>query len=206
MYWDRFKRLGKAQTKSWLGLISGQRKVEYPLHFYKRVSVTLCANQVFRSGLNTKYTTGANITIHRVTQWPGQEAHRAAGKIPTIVWYDANNKVSFRYISPESNCEFGQTSSWQAVSYGAEALLPRIEEEAEDNGWFLAKNFKLHLHPDDLRAKHNLKLDRKYCHGWASNRLYWLKLHSPATWHPFKKNLLWLHAISAHAHTNVLRR
>ncbi|ELU36996.1 AIG1 domain-containing protein [Rhizoctonia solani AG-1 IA] len=58
-------------------------------------------------------------------------------KIPTLVWYDAG----------------------KAVSFGAEALLTDIEEEAEDNGWFLAKHFKLHLHPDDMKAKHDLKLD-----------------------------------------------
>ncbi|KAF8755228.1 ATP binding [Rhizoctonia solani] len=46
-----------------------------------------------------------------------------------------------------------------AVSFGAEALLTDIEEEAEDNGWFLAKHFKLHLHPDDMKARHDLKLD-----------------------------------------------
>ncbi|CAE6539073.1 unnamed protein product [Rhizoctonia solani] len=46
-----------------------------------------------------------------------------------------------------------------AVSFGAEALAPEIEEQAEDNNWFLAKYFKLHLHPDDMKARHNLTLD-----------------------------------------------
>ncbi|KAL5632455.1 hypothetical protein ACGC1H_005424 [Rhizoctonia solani] len=82
--------------------------------------------------------TGANQTIHRVTRWPGQEAHGQQGKIPTLVWYDTSKK---------------------AVSFGAEALLPDIEERAEDNDWCLAKHFKLHLHPDDMKAKHDLKLD-----------------------------------------------
>ncbi|CAE6466508.1 unnamed protein product [Rhizoctonia solani] len=82
--------------------------------------------------------TGANQMIHRVTRWPGQEAHGQQGKIPTLVWYDTSKK---------------------AVSFGAEALLAEIEERAEDNGWFLAKHFKLHLHPDDMKAKHDLKLD-----------------------------------------------
>ncbi|QRW20325.1 heat shock protein 70 kDa 12A [Rhizoctonia solani] len=78
---------------------------------------------------------GGNQAIHRVTKWPGQVVSQS--KIPTLVWYDAG----------------------KAVSFGAEALLTDIEEEAEDNGWFLAKHFKLHLHPDDMKAKHDLKLD-----------------------------------------------
>ncbi|CAE6460917.1 unnamed protein product [Rhizoctonia solani] len=47
----------------------------------------------------------------------------------------------------------------QAVSFGAEVLSPRIQAEADDNGWQLAKHFKLHLHPKDLRTKHKLALD-----------------------------------------------
>ncbi|KAH7325425.1 hypothetical protein B0J17DRAFT_681320 [Rhizoctonia solani] len=77
---------------------------------------------------------GANQAIHRVTKWPGQEIRDQQSKVPTLVWYDA-------------------------VSFGAEALLPNIEEQAEDNHWFLAKHFKLHLHPDDMKMKHDLKLD-----------------------------------------------
>ncbi|KAH7336868.1 hypothetical protein B0J17DRAFT_665188 [Rhizoctonia solani] len=81
---------------------------------------------------------GANQVIHRVTRWPGQEAHNQQGKIPTIVWYDTNKK---------------------AVSFGAEAQLYTTEEQAEDNRWVLAKYFKLHLHPSDMQTKHELKLD-----------------------------------------------
>ncbi|KAB5593091.1 Heat shock protein HSP70 [Ceratobasidium theobromae] len=80
----------------------------------------------------------ASQTVLRVTRWPGQEAHSQRGKIPTVVWYDTNMK---------------------AVSFGAEALSYQAEEEAADNGWFLAKYFKLHLHPEDMKAKHDLKLD-----------------------------------------------
>ncbi|KAG8692795.1 hypothetical protein FRC11_003366, partial [Ceratobasidium sp. 423] len=46
-----------------------------------------------------------------------------------------------------------------AVSFGAETQLYNIEEQAEDEDWFLAKHFKLHLHPDDMKANHDLKLD-----------------------------------------------
>ncbi|KAG8727547.1 hypothetical protein FRC11_012944, partial [Ceratobasidium sp. 423] len=81
---------------------------------------------------------GAEQLIHRVTKWPGQEVHNLQSKIPTLVWYDTTDR---------------------ARAFGAEALLPQVEEEAEDNGWFLAKHFKLHLHPDDMKTKHDLKLD-----------------------------------------------
>ncbi|CUA74408.1 hypothetical protein RSOLAG22IIIB_11206 [Rhizoctonia solani] len=81
---------------------------------------------------------GASQVIHRVTRWPGQEAHNQQSKIPTLVWYDINRT---------------------AVSFGAEAQLPTIEEQAEDNGWMLAKHFQLHLHPSDMQARHGLKLD-----------------------------------------------
>ncbi|CAE7118458.1 unnamed protein product [Rhizoctonia solani] len=81
---------------------------------------------------------GMHQTLHRVTKWPGQEAHNKLGIIPTLVWYDTNRR---------------------AVSFGAEAQLDTTQEEAEDNGWVLAKHFKLHLHPSDMRARHELKLD-----------------------------------------------
>ncbi|KAF8594084.1 hypothetical protein BDV93DRAFT_565803 [Ceratobasidium sp. AG-I] len=84
-----------------------------------------------------KFGFGAEQTIHRVTQWPGQESQNLHGKIPTVVWYDTDNK---------------------AVSFGAEALSPQAEEEAEDNNWRMAKYFKLHLHPSDLTNKHRLHL------------------------------------------------
>ncbi|CUA67155.1 Heat shock 70 kDa protein 12B [Homo sapiens] [Rhizoctonia solani] len=81
---------------------------------------------------------GAKQTIHRVTQWPGQESQNLHGKIPTVLWYDSNNK---------------------AVSFGAEALTAQAEEDAEDHGWKLAKYFKLHLHPPHLTAQHGLELE-----------------------------------------------
>lgn len=81
---------------------------------------------------------GQEQSIHRVTQWPGQEAQNQASKIPTLVWYDADKK---------------------AVCFGAEALTPQAEDDAEDNGWQLAKHFKLHLHPGSMRSQHGLTLD-----------------------------------------------
>lgn len=50
----------------------------------------------------------------------------------------------------------------KAVSFGAEALSPQAEEEAENSGWRMAKYFKLHLHPSDLTNKHKLRLRRKW--------------------------------------------
>ncbi|KAG9103549.1 hypothetical protein FRC06_010034 [Ceratobasidium sp. 370] len=81
---------------------------------------------------------GADQVIYRVTRWPGQEAQSQQSKIPSLVWYNSNN---------------------EAVSFGAEALSPQAEDDAEDQGWKLAKYFKLHLHPDDMKAKHDLKLE-----------------------------------------------
>ncbi|KAF8593960.1 hypothetical protein BDV93DRAFT_502306 [Ceratobasidium sp. AG-I] len=71
---------------------------------------------------------GAEMTVHRVTQWPGQEAQNQYGRTPTLVWYDKSKK---------------------AVSFGAEALTSRTEKSAEENGWILAKCFPLHLYPSD---------------------------------------------------------
>ncbi|KAG8737707.1 hypothetical protein FRC10_007906 [Ceratobasidium sp. 414] len=81
---------------------------------------------------------GMEQAIHRVTQWPGQEARNQQSKIPTLVWYTRDGK---------------------AVSFGAEALSYKAKEDAEDNNWQLAKHFKLHLHPSDLKTKHNIELD-----------------------------------------------
>lgn len=101
---------------------------------------------------------GAEQTIHRVTQWPGQESQNQHGKIPTVVWYDTDNKVFIIYPYPEGKCDL---SSLKAVSFGAEALSPQTEEKAEDNHWRMAKHFKLNLHPSDLTNKHKLRVRRR---------------------------------------------
>ena len=31
--------------------------------------------------------------VTRVGEWPGQPAHRGESKIPTVIWYDRQNKV-----------------------------------------------------------------------------------------------------------------
>ncbi|CUA67153.1 hypothetical protein RSOLAG22IIIB_07231 [Rhizoctonia solani] len=45
------------------------------------------------------------------------------------------------------------------MSFGAEAIAQQARENAEDNDWTLAKRFKLHLHPPEMRAKHSIKLE-----------------------------------------------
>ncbi|KAG9080112.1 hypothetical protein FRC06_007071, partial [Ceratobasidium sp. 370] len=75
--------------------------------------------------------------LQRVTAWPGQESFRGETRIPTLVYYDQNDK---------------------AVSFGAEALQPETADRAEDEGWKLARHFKLHLHPEAMKQKHNLKV------------------------------------------------
>ncbi|KDN46071.1 hypothetical protein RSAG8_04578, partial [Rhizoctonia solani AG-8 WAC10335] len=80
---------------------------------------------------------GASQVIHRV-KWPGREAYIQPSKIPSVLWYDTDKAV---------------------VSFGAEALFPEIQEQAEDEMWCLARYFKLHLHPDDMKSKYNVKLD-----------------------------------------------
>ncbi|KAK1222716.1 hypothetical protein PQX77_014421 [Marasmius sp. AFHP31] len=64
--------------------------------------------------------------IRPVTRYPDQEHVGGDAKIPSIVYYDRQGRV-------------------RAV--GAEALQEHIEEEAEQDGWFLSKWFKLHLKP-----------------------------------------------------------
>ncbi|CUA74398.1 hypothetical protein RSOLAG22IIIB_11193 [Rhizoctonia solani] len=81
---------------------------------------------------------GGRPQLQRVTSWPGQEAQNHSSKVPTLVWYDTDK---------------------EAVSFGAEALSPQAEEDAEDDGWQLAKNFKLHLYPESMRNEYSLNLD-----------------------------------------------
>ncbi|KAG9120288.1 hypothetical protein FRC07_004280 [Ceratobasidium sp. 392] len=76
-------------------------------------------------------------SIHRVSKWPGQDARRGESKIPTLVYYDRDSK---------------------AVSFGAEAAKTEVLVEAEEQGWRLARHFKLHLHPESMKQKHSLKI------------------------------------------------
>ncbi|KDQ12473.1 hypothetical protein BOTBODRAFT_176413 [Botryobasidium botryosum FD-172 SS1] len=77
-------------------------------------------------------------TIHRVNQWPGQENQAGHSKIPSLVWYDRTGK---------------------ARAFGAEVRSYAMKDQAEDEGWKLAKHFKLHAHPKSMRTRDNLTLD-----------------------------------------------
>jgi len=50
-------------------------------------------------------------------------------------------------------------SSGQARAFGAEARTSEVLDQAEDNGWYLAKHFKLHLHPEAMRSQQRIELD-----------------------------------------------
>ncbi|CAE6460910.1 unnamed protein product [Rhizoctonia solani] len=104
---------------------------------------------------------GGEKFLHRVDKWPGQEAEQYSGKIPTLVWYNSSGEVIFQvtHMAPRGSATYLLVKFIQAILFGAEASSPRIKAKAEDNGWQLAKHFKLHLHPADLRTEHNLELD-----------------------------------------------
>ncbi|KDQ12540.1 hypothetical protein BOTBODRAFT_146727 [Botryobasidium botryosum FD-172 SS1] len=81
---------------------------------------------------------GGKQTVHRVTEWPGQQRQHGASKIPSKIWYDAEGKPR---------------------AFGAEAESRRTCKLAEDGGWALAKHWKLHLHPSSLRSSHGIHVD-----------------------------------------------
>ncbi|KAF8593330.1 kinase-like protein [Ceratobasidium sp. AG-I] len=76
-------------------------------------------------------------SLHQVFDWPGQEGQNKVARIPTVVCYDTAGK---------------------AMSFGAEALGYQILEQVEDEGWQLARHFKLHLHPNTMKQNHNIKV------------------------------------------------
>ena len=78
------------------------------------------------------YSNGPQV-VKRVSEWPGQRAQRYESKVPTIVWYDRNGR-------PQSFC--------------AEARQPAILARAEREGWQLAEQFKLHVHPPSMASHH----------------------------------------------------
>jgi hypothetical protein len=91
-----------------------------------------------------------------VSQWPGQESHKGESKIPTLVYYNQSGKVDGNL----SGFDISDVRR-KAVSFGAEALKPEIIDQAELEGWQLARQFKLHLHPDSMKQRHQLKIQRK---------------------------------------------
>jgi molecular chaperone DnaK (HSP70) len=73
---------------------------------------------------------GSVASVQRVSHWPG--SRQGDVKIPTQIYYD---------------------SKGEPVRIGAETL------ETAREGWHLAKHFKLHLHPDTMKRKHNLAIE-----------------------------------------------
>ncbi|CAE6471327.1 hypothetical protein ACGC1H_005400 [Rhizoctonia solani] len=121
-----------------LAIQSIYRTFHGPWHGESKIVLGVDIGTTYSGVAFTYLVQGGDQILNRVDKWPGQEAQNFSGKIPTLVWYNEAGK---------------------AVSFGAEALRPRVQAEAEENGWQLAKHFKLHLHPKDLRAKHKLALD-----------------------------------------------
>ncbi|KAF5317081.1 hypothetical protein D9611_003545 [Ephemerocybe angulata] len=64
--------------------------------------------------------------IRPVTRYPSQEKAGGDSKIPTVIYYDKDGKP---------------------VAIGAETLKEGIEVDAEEEGWEVARWFKLHLRP-----------------------------------------------------------
>jgi len=82
------------------------------------------------------YTGGPQV-VKRVASWPGQAAQRYESKIPSIVWYDHQGR-------PQAFC--------------AEARSPAVVAKAEREQWYLAEQFKLHVHPSSMASTHFIHL------------------------------------------------
>src|SRR5262245_40925874 len=79
---------------------------------------------------------GGPRVVKRVASWPGQASQRYESKIPSIIWYDQGR--------PQSFC--------------AEARSPVKMARAEREGWYLAEQFKLHVHPPGMSARDSVEL------------------------------------------------
>ena len=75
--------------------------------------------------------------VKRVTSWPGQASQRYESKVPSIVWYDQQGK---------------------SQAFCAEARTPAIVARAEQEQWYLAEQFKLHVHPPTMPTLHPVDL------------------------------------------------
>ncbi|CCO36664.1 hypothetical protein BN14_10806 [Rhizoctonia solani AG-1 IB] len=93
---------------------------------------------VFALDIGIKYTqaacsflrTGEDISLRRVTQWPGRELPMRHGSVATALYYDSNNKL---------------------MATGDETSLPDIQDQAEDNGWKLVRHFPQQLYRPSLQ-------------------------------------------------------
>ncbi|KAG9076715.1 hypothetical protein FS749_011475, partial [Ceratobasidium sp. UAMH 11750] len=82
-------------------------------------------------------TSGMKPEVQRVAQWPGQTASGMECRLPSWIWYDAYNKP---------------------VKYGAEAFNLDADD-AHEQGFSLAKYFKLHLHPSEMAPASGFRLE-----------------------------------------------
>ncbi|ELU42318.1 hypothetical protein AG1IA_03652 [Rhizoctonia solani AG-1 IA] len=73
--------------------------------------------------------------LQKVTQWPGQALEHQS-KVPTLALYDKHGK---------------------AIAFGAE--VEEMMDDTDDRDSGLAKRFKLHMHPSEMREKYSIKLD-----------------------------------------------
>ncbi|KAH7330571.1 hypothetical protein B0J17DRAFT_678669 [Rhizoctonia solani] len=93
---------------------------------------------IFSLDIGIKYTqvayallrTGEDISLRRVTQWPGREFPMRNGSVATALYYDSDNEV---------------------MAAGDESSLPDILDQAEDSGWKLVRHFPQQLYPPSLR-------------------------------------------------------
>ena len=46
-------------------------------------------------------------SVTRVSEWPGQEAHKTDSKVPTLIWYDQHGNVSSRSSIVASRFPYG---------------------------------------------------------------------------------------------------
>jgi hypothetical protein len=79
---------------------------------------------------------GGPQVVKRVASWPGQAAHRYESKIPSVVWYHEGK--------PQAFC--------------AEARSPMIAARADREQWYLAEQFKLHVHPPSMASDRTVEL------------------------------------------------
>ena len=65
---------------------------------------------------------------------------------------------------------------YQARYFGAEAASEDARDEAEENGWRLARFFKLNLHPAELRVSYNINTEGEYStthkYGWPCSNAH----------------------------------
>ncbi|CAE6445846.1 unnamed protein product [Rhizoctonia solani] len=94
-------------------------------------------------------------TLHRVHEWPGQPSQKGQSRIPSVIYYDDNNKP---------------------MAFGAEAVLPDTEDRAEDEGWRLVRHFKFHLHPAEIKRRQDFSLERG---STTDTTAYYVKQTSP---------------------------